>query len=110
MTREQHADLRRLAKKYRIFFDGPLTQEHWPKTHVSLFQNIQLLGQKRYQDYKEARLDRPADDLWGAHILRRTDRVVQIAQRLRLEDPNEAGWRLHMEPEIFQRFTVEVAW
>ncbi len=110
MTPEQYGNLRRLAKKYRIFFDGPLPQDQWPTTHVDLFHNIQLLGQKTYHEYKADKTDCSADEPWGPHTARRAERIVEIAKRLRSENRNEAGWRLDLEPEIFSRFTIEVAW
>jgi len=110
MTPEQIRNRRRLAKKYKIFFDGPLPPDQWPLTHADLFRNIQILGQKKYHEYKADRIDRPVDEPWGAHTARRAQRIVNIAKRLRSENRNEAGWRLELEPEIFSRFTIEVAW
>ena len=110
MTPEQYRDLRRLNKKYRIFFDGPLTQDEWPPTHTELFRNVQSLGHKSYEEYKAERTQRSVFEPWGAQTTRRADRVVEIAKRLRSENRNEAGWRLELEPEILSRFTIEIAW
>ena len=110
MTPEQYGNLKRLAKKYRIQFDGPLPPDQWPSSHADLFRNIQLLGQKKHNEYKADKINHSKNEPWRAQTARRAERVVAIAKRLRSENRNEAGWRLELEPEIFSRFTVEVAW
>ena len=110
MTPEQYENLRKLTKKYKISFDGPLSREQWPPTHARLFQNIQSLGQMRYHEYKADTTKRSLNEPWVAQSTRRAERVVARAKRLRSENRNEAGWRLELEPEIFSRFTIEVAW
>lgn len=110
MTPEQYENLRRLTKKYRIFFDGPLSRDKWPPTHAQLFHNIQSLGQTRFHDYKAEKINASVYEPWGAQNIRRAERIVERAKRLCSENRNEAGWRLELESEIFSRFTIEVAW
>ena len=110
MAPERNDDFRRLAKKYRIFFDGPIPRNQWPGSHAELFGNIQLLGGKTYDGYKTDRAKRSLGEPWGAHTAQRAERIVGIAKRCRSENRNEAGWRIALEPEVFSRFTIEVAW
>lgn len=97
-------------KKFRIFFDGQVSSDSWPSVHQTLFRDIQKLGAERYEDYKKIRKTRPADEPWGAHAIQRANRIVQVARRCYQEEANEAGWRLALEPEVFSRFKIEVAW
>ena len=110
MARDQQRETKRLTKKFKISFDGRVSTESWPSAHKTLFKNIQKLGAQHYEIYKDIRKARPADEPWGAHAIQRANRIVQLARRCFLEEANEAGWRLALEPEIFSRFKVEVAW
>ena len=110
MTPEQYDNLCRHIKNNQIFFDGPIPQNEWPPSHRELFSNIQTLGQKSHCQYKTDTASRAVDEPWSAHIVRRAERLAEIAKRLRSENRNEAGWRLELEPEILSRFSIEVAW
>ena len=110
MGRETSDESRLLLKKCSIFFEGPIEPTEWPNTHQSLFGAIQELGKYRYTAYEEVRKTRSTDQPWGSDILRRADRINSIAKRCYREKRNEAGWRLSLEPELFARFAVEVAW
>ena len=110
MTPEVYEELRRLMKNHRICFMGPVTQDQWPSAYRPLFANIQRLGQLLYEEYTRTRQDRAVYEPWGADVLERAARVVAKAERCRSERRNKAGWRLALEGEILNRFTVEVAW
>jgi len=101
---------RLLLNKYRISFDGPIEPSEWPSTQRVLFKDVQRLGRYTYSGYEDIRKQRSTDEPWGSGILRRADRVTSIAKKCLGERRNEAGWRLSLEPEIFARFTIEVAW
>lgn len=111
MTPDAYEEICRLMQKHRIYFDGPVSQDRWPPQYKQLFATIkQDCGQKAYDAYKQMRKGRAVEEPWGADVLERAVRVVAKAERCRLEHRNEAGWRLSLEPEIFNRFTVEIAW
>lgn len=110
MAADQRRDMKRLTKKFKISFDGRVDTRSWPSAHKILFKNIQKLGADQYETYKDIRKARPADEPLGAHAIQRANRIVQVARRCYHEEVNEAGWRLALEPEIFSRFKVEVAW
>ncbi len=110
MAGYQRREIKRLTKKFKISFDGRVNTESWPSVYKILFQNIQKLGAEQYDNYKDIRKARPADEPWGAYAIQRANRIVQVARRCYHEDVNEAGWRLALEPEVFSRFKVEVAW
>jgi hypothetical protein len=110
MAEDQRREIKRLTKRFRISFDGRVSTESWPSVHKILFKNIQKLGAEQYGNYKDIRKTRSADEPWGAYAIQRANRIVQVARRCYQEDVNEAGWRLALEPEVFSRFKVEVAW
>lgn len=110
MTPDQLESLRKLCNEYRIRFNGRRSPSEWPTAHAGLFANIRKLGNTEYSIYAKSRESRLPDEPWGAHSIRRANRVVGIAEKCQRERRNEAGWRFALEPEIFSRFTVEIAW
>ena len=110
MTPDQLETLRILCKRYRITFNGRQSSNEWPIAHASLFANVRELGDTKYNIYAKSKENSSPDEPWGAHVITRADRLVEIAERCRLECRNEAGWRLALEHEVFSRFEVEVAW
>lgn len=110
MTPETYENIRQLMEKHRIYFDGPVPQVHWPSVHRLTFTKIQHLGQTKHDDFRQRREQRAVNDPRGAHIIRRTARIVAKATRCRSESRNEAGWRLLLESEIFARFDYEISW
>ena len=111
MTPDEYDKLCRLMKKYRISFEGPVPQNQWPPSHRDPFRTIQdTCGRKEYDTYVQERSIRAVEEPWGADVVQRAARIVAKAERCLRENRNEAGWRLLLEPEIFNRFTVEVAW
>lgn len=110
MTPEQYKEVRRLMKKHRIFFEGPVEPVKWPSVHRVIFSNIRALGERKYIDYEEARKERSPKGSFGADVLDRAARITSIADKCLLERRNEAGWRLCLEPEIFARFQNDIAW
>ncbi len=53
MTPEQYKQARRLMKKHRIFFEGPVEPAKWPSAHRVIFSNIRALGERKYIDHEE---------------------------------------------------------
>ena len=110
MTPDQLETLRKLCNSYRITFNGRRSPSEWPIAHAGLFSNIRTLGDTQYTTFGKRKESRLPEEPWGAQVIYRADRVVEIAEKCQRERRNEAGWRLALEPEIFSRFTVEFAW
>ncbi len=110
MTPAEFEKLRTLADKYRIQFRGPTSPERWPPCHKDTFSNVQQLGTSRYAHYCESIDVESTSKPWRGQIKRRADRLASVSARCELERRNEAGWRKHLEPIVFERFAVEVAW
>lgn len=110
MTPEQYKQARRLMKKHRIFFEGPVEPAKWPSAHRVIFSNIRALGERKYIDHEEVRKQRSPKGSFGADALDRAARITSIADKCLLERRNEAGWRLSLEPEILARFQNDIAW
>ena len=110
MTPDQLESLRELCNKYRITFNGRRSSSEWPEPHVGLFTNVAKLGDTHYNVFAKSKESPSLDEPWEAQIINRANRLVEIAEKCRRERRNEAGWRSALEPEIFSRFAVEVAW
>ena len=110
MPTKKLKDIETLLKEYHISFDGPIESQRWPDRHKVLFENIRRAGSRLYDDYKQRRANVTPDKPWVNSTINRADRLVKTVQRCNSERLNEAGWRLALEPQIFSRFTVEVAW
>ncbi len=111
MTPEQSRELRRLAKAHRIFFvSNPSPPHSWPEGHRDTFLNIRKIGNFRFDQYGETVDILTNSKPWRNETKRRAARLSGLAAQCQRERRNEAGWRLLIEPEVFARFTVEVAW
>ncbi|KAI9881087.1 MAG: hypothetical protein M1830_008245 [Pleopsidium flavum] len=109
MTPEQHRYIRRLAKKYRIFFKGPISPEEWPPLHKDTFSNIRKIGEQRYETFCASIDIQSTEKPWREKTRHRADWLARRAALLRRERRNEAGWRFGLENDVFGRFTIEVA-
>ena len=111
MDQKKYKRLQDLARAHSIVFDtGPDSATNWPTSHKRLFGNIKQLGRQIFENYCQNEEDRLLDEPWRDQTVRRAERLSHLAYRCHREGRNEAGWRLLLEPEIFARFSVEVAW
>lgn len=94
-----------LMRDKRIFFYR--NSSDWPAHARDHFSEIGDLGTRNFNDYiEESDEDKP----WVQDTARRATRPTALAQWCADERKNEAGWRADLEPEVFLRFAVEVAW
>ena len=100
----------KLIAKYHIDFGGPVEQKSWPAPYAKMFDDVQRLGKKTFQDYSESSIIESLQMPWKETTKRHAERVVALAKRCRDESRNEAGWRMTLESEVMARFTIEVAW
>ena len=110
MTPDQLETIRMLGSGYRTTPNGRQSSNEWPIAHAGLFANVSKLGDTKYNIYAKSRENSSTDEPWGANVIERADRIVEIAERFGRTCRNEAKWRMALEQEIFSRFTVEVAW
>lgn len=110
MTPDQIETIRTLARGYRIPPNGRQPSNEWPIAHAGLFASVSKLGDSKYRIYAKSKEQSSPDEPWGASVIDRADRVVEIAERSQRKCRDEAKWRLALEQDVFSRFTVEVAW
>jgi hypothetical protein len=110
MTGNAHERISKLIAKYHIDFDGPVEQKSWPAPYAKMFDDVQRLGKKTFQDYSESSIIESHQKPWKKTTKHRAERVTALAKRCRDETRNEAGWRMALESEIMTRFTLKVAW
>ena len=84
--------------------------ENVPEEHRSKFDAIQQLGRLSFEKYDYAPGIDGQDKPWQKNNSRKALRLVRDAVRCRAENRNEPGWRYELEPQIFERFNIEVAW
>jgi hypothetical protein len=110
MASDDDRDLRRLAKRFRIFYKQLVSSEQWPTAHRKTFSNIQKLGESKFETFCASVDIRLTEEPWREQIQHRAQWLATRASRLRQESRNESGWRFGLENDVFLRFHVEVAW
>lgn len=103
-------DLRRLAKRFKITFRSVDDKDQWPQAHRNTFQDIQSIGDHKFEIYSASIDIRSADEPWRGQTKARAEWLSRRATQLLNQRRNEAGWRFGLEDHVFQRFQVEVAW
>jgi hypothetical protein len=110
MAHESGRDLRWLAKRYRITFKPPGSSDQWPTAHKATFENIQIIGEQRFDSFC-ANIDFHSNDQpWRQQTKNRAEWLAKRAIHLFNQRRNEAGWRFGLENDVFRRFSFEVAW
>lgn len=110
MQPSEYLTRRELAEEYNIHFLGPVQSCRWPETHRRLFADVQKLGKQDFKSYVENITVDSIDKPWRARTRWRAKRLAALAEKYRNEGHRERGWRNNIEPEVFQRFSVEVIW
>lgn len=79
----------------------------WPDHTAKHYSETKDLGAKQFEHWVQ-----DSDDTKPRvyDTARRAARLTALAERCAEERKNEAGWRADLEPEVFLRFAVEVAW
>lgn len=101
-------ELRILAVKYGINFEGPVPPSQWPKRYKHLFQVIRDISSNRYDEYEKRTDLNPR--LQRKQITRvRELRLSASALRKDVES-NEDTWRDSIEVKVVWRFDQEILW
>ncbi|KAI8632212.1 hypothetical protein F5Y19DRAFT_354295 [Xylariaceae sp. FL1651] len=111
--RERREAHRRLMKKYKIEFVGPVDslsdRDQIPDHHHTIVSHIRHLSRNEFSQFRESIAVDSDERPWREQIRRRAERVASLADSCRKARKNEPGWRLTLESEILARLTVEVA-
>lgn len=110
MQAPEYLTRRELADQLNIFFLGPVQSGRWPKTHSRLFADVQQLGKQEFEAYRESITVDSIVKPWRARTKLRAKKLAAMGEKYRDEGIRERGWRLNIEPEVFQRFSAEVIW
>ncbi|KAI3343193.1 hypothetical protein F4824DRAFT_444779 [Ustulina deusta] len=82
----------------------------WPNVHKTSFQDIQVLGDKKFRAWTENDDTRSNQNPWIRNTTARVKYLVRRACYLATHvQPSETGWRMELENEVLRRFSVEVA-
>ncbi|KUL88773.1 hypothetical protein ZTR_03545 [Talaromyces verruculosus] len=108
MQAPEYLTRRELADQLNIYFLGPVQSGRWPKTHSRLFADVQQLGKQEFEAYKESITVDSIVKPWRARTKLRAKKLAAMGKKYRDEGIRERGWRLNIEPEVFQRFSAEV--
>lgn len=98
------------ATELGIEFLGPNEFDRWPETHRRLFEDVQKLGNQKYNSFVVRITRESIQKPWMRATKARAERLSMLAERSYREHKNESGWRYAVENEIMYRFTVEVSW
>lgn len=80
-----------------------------PSEHRETFNLIREIGEKTFDDYGKDITFRN-NEPWRKQTHDRAKWLAGRAASLVNQQRNEAGWRFSLEPDVFHRFKVEVAW
>ncbi|KAI2740946.1 hypothetical protein DTO013E5_2066 [Penicillium roqueforti] len=97
------------ATELGIEFLGPNEFDRWPETHRRLFEDVQKLGNQKYNSFVVRITRESIQKPWMRATKARAERLSMLAERSYRERKNESGWRYAVENEIMYRFTVEVS-
>lgn len=110
MQAPEYRTRRKLADQFNIHFLGPVQSDRWPETHSRLFADVQQLGKQEFKAYRESITIDSIDKPWRARTQLRAKKLAAMGKKYRNEGLREKGWRLNIEPDVFQRFSAEVIW
>jgi hypothetical protein len=110
MQAPEYLTRREFADQSNIHFLGPVQSGRWPDTHSRLFADVQKLGKQEFKRYRESITVDSIDKPWRARTGLRAKRLASMSDKYRNEGHRERGWRVNIEPEVFQRFSAEVIW
>ncbi|KAI9766384.1 MAG: hypothetical protein M1839_004916 [Geoglossum umbratile] len=108
---ERDREERRLLKKYRIIFNGPLASDKWPRHHRHAFSHVERLGHFRHGSYcTGVAPNGNYEASWRLDTKSRAERLAETAARLVRERPSEMTWRLELEKLVYGRFELQIEW
>jgi hypothetical protein len=93
MAAKSDRDLRQLANRFHITFKPPGFSDQWPASHRTTFENIQAIGEKKFDSFY-ANIDIHSNDQpWRKQTKNRAEWLAKRANLLFNQQRNEAGWR-----------------
>ena len=104
---EDLGKLRQLANEYRI--SQKSQSDGWPSAHAPTFKLIQDLSKISFQAYRD-RIEDHIEEPWRKQNKARVEWLVEQAHQLSTSTANEFSWRMRIENQILERFSVEIAW
>ena len=107
MPNTANSEIRKLLKKYGVFFDLNEPEVPGPEAY---FKDIRALGEYNFDDYRSNITIESRQKPWRQDILRRAKTISAKARRCLEADKNEPGWRLSIESDVLARFSIEVVW
>ncbi|KAB2107022.1 hypothetical protein AG0111_0g4835 [Alternaria gaisen] len=103
----------KIVKEFRITFHpqkfSPQRPGNVPEEHQTKFKHIQQLGKISYDSYAVQPRPDTANKPWEDKNKERATLVSEKAVQAMKDYQNEDGWRMKLEPFIFERFEIEVA-
>ncbi|KAL5341914.1 hypothetical protein BJX70DRAFT_405308 [Aspergillus crustosus] len=113
MPPEEYQSRHRLTEQQGIHFLAALEPmewlHRWPEDRRRLFHDIRELGRFEFDAFNERAQRDIGEKPWRAQTKRRAIRLAHRARRCREQGKNERSWRLSLESEALERFTVEVS-
>lgn len=108
MRDDSNCKLRGHIEKLGISFKRPGC-DALPLEHRETFNRIRAIRNKNLDDYRKD-ITFKSNEPWRKQTHDRAKWLARRAASLVNQQRNEAGWRFSLEPDVFHRFRVEVAW
>jgi hypothetical protein len=103
-------DFARLYNKQGISFKQKGSIMIWPDWCSNYFNHIQELGTFKHDSYANTNRPKDLNEPWRRATKRRAQILVDRVNECKEGVVGEATWRFRLEPLVFQRFEIEVAW
>ena len=79
------------------------------EAHNGVFKAIENLSSRSFSLFVNP-VDNPLDQPWKHQTKVRAQRLAHRAHQLSLQQRNEPGWRMNIEPDVMERFREEIVW
>lgn len=109
MDNKEYEQLVLLAKKHRISFPKPWDESNWPEHIRSMAAKVRSIKSLSYAKYANEDID-SQDKPWRIKTKQQATYLAEVAFDCSRADYTESTWRSKLEPIVFQRFAIEVAW
>jgi hypothetical protein len=114
MSNSSFREMKREAKAAKIHVNPTMFNDaesrDVPQTQREIFRHIQNLGGRQYSTYAPEPSLEKCSDPWQMERKKKARLILDSAVKCKAEMLNEAGWRNAIEPRLFDRFDIEVAW
>jgi hypothetical protein len=74
-----------------------------------VFKAVENISSRSFNTFVDS-VDDPFDQPWRQQVKVRAQRLVYRAHQLSLQERNEPGWRMNIEPDVMERFREEIVW